>query len=166
MQQSAGIVDDYFAVSEVPSVTATMPIEKPHPWLSELAPQLYAQTFPQALNDDELGVFLDALESLVGAQREPFAWIVMADALMQSSAKQRKAFAAAEERMRDQDRVLCAGTAFVLTSAIARGAVTAVYWLSPPVYPYAICKTFDDARAWAVAKLAARRSLDPRDTRA
>ncbi len=137
---------------------------KSHAWLSELAPGLYAQTFPQALSDDELAVFLEALESLVAAQRTPFAWVVMADALMQSSAKQRKAFAEAEKRMREQDRTLCAGTAFVLTSAIARGAVTAVYWLSPPVYPYAICKTFEDARAWAVTKLEARRALDPRGT--
>jgi hypothetical protein len=128
-----------------------------HPWLSEIAPRLYCQTFPKLVdNDAELDVFLEALEALVDAQRGPFAWVVMADALMQSSAKQRKTFAAAEARMKEQDARFCAGTAFVLTSAIARGAVTAVYWLSPPVYPYAIRSTREAAIAWATAQLGQR----------
>ncbi len=124
-----------------------------HPWLSELGPSLYCQTFPSALVDRELDEFLAALEAHVAVQRSPFAWVVLADALISSSAKQRKTFAAAEERMKEQDRRYCAGTAFVLTSSLARGAVTAVYWISPPVYPYSICATRAAAEAWAAEKL-------------
>jgi hypothetical protein len=132
-----------------------MGIVKPHPWLTELGPQLYGQTFPKELTDPQLDEFLEALEVHVAAQTAPFAWVILADALMSTSAKQRKTFAAAEERMKATDRALCAGTAFVLTSAIARGAITAVYWISPPVYPYSIHATEVSALAWAKAKLAA-----------
>lgn len=137
-----------------------MSLVVPHRWLSELAPRLYCQTFPASLVDAELDEFLAALEAHVAAQRKPFAWIVMADALLSSTAKQRKTFAAAEERMKEQDRRLCAGTAFVLTSSLARGAVTAVYWISPPVYPYAIRSTRDEAIAWATEKLHAALAKD------
>lgn len=130
-----------------------MPLPYQHPWLAVLQPRLYRQTFPKLSSDEELEEFLAALEANVAAQRAPFAWVVLADALLSSTAKQRKMFAAAEERMKPQDEKLCAGTAFVLTSAIARGAVTAVYWLSPPVYPYTIVAREETAVAWCGEKL-------------
>ena len=135
-----------------------MAIVIPHPWLAEFGPHLFEQVFPKMVTDEELARFLHAVEAHVSAQQEPFAWVVMADALMSSSAKQRAEFAAAERRMKDKDQALCVGTAFVLTSAIARGAVTAVYWLSPPVYPYKVCATREAALAWASGRLEGERS--------
>jgi hypothetical protein len=41
----------------------------------------------------------------------------------------------------------CAGTAVVLTSALLRGAVTAVLWLHPLKHPHAIVATRADGRA-------------------
>jgi hypothetical protein len=130
-----------------------VPIPYSHPWISALGPRLYKQTFPKLSSDVELEEFLGVLEANVATQRAPFAWVILADALLSSTAKQRKMFAAAEARMKEQDKKLCAGTAFVLTSAIARGAITAVYWLSPPVYPYTIVANEAAAVAWCESKL-------------
>jgi hypothetical protein len=97
--------------------------------------------------------FTEALEALVSRQRGPFAWVVLADAMLSTSAKQRKIFSEAEARMQPQDKRYCAGTAIVLSSSIIRGVVTAIYWLTPPVYPYTLCSTDDEARAWATKQL-------------
>lgn len=128
-----------------------------HPWISELAPSLFLQVIPPTFNDSELAAFVAALEVLVGSQRAPFAWVVMADAILSTSARQRKMMADADARMQPQDKKFCAGTAIVLTSSVARGVVTAVYWLTPPVYPYVICPTEAAGRAWAQARLSERR---------
>jgi len=130
-----------------------MKAARAHPWLSDIAPSLYGQVIPPSFTDADLITFLGALEALVGAQRGPFAWVVMADSMLSTSARQRKLFAEAEARMQAQDRLHCAGTAIVLTSPIVRGVVTAIYWLTPPVYPYALCATEAEARVWAQQKL-------------
>lgn len=135
-----------------------MPLPRAHPWLSEIEPALFCQTIPPTLVDAELAVFIEAVEALVGAQRGPFAWVVMADAMISTSARQRKMFADAEVRMQPQDRKFCAGTAIVLTSSVIRGVVTAIYWITPPVYPYTLCSSRDEALAWARQKLQERLS--------
>lgn len=127
-----------------------------HPWLSEASESLYYQAIPEQFSDGELAAFIVCVEALVAAQRAPFAWVVMADAMLSTSAKQRKMFSEAEVRMQPQDKRFCAGTAIVLSSPVVRGVVTAVYWLTPPVYPYALCKTGPDAREWAHQRLRER----------
>jgi hypothetical protein len=130
-----------------------MPPPRSHPWITILGPSLYCQTFPPRFPDAEFTSFLEVLEALVGAQTGPFAWVVLADALLTTSATQRRMMADAEKRMQPQDRAFCVGTAIVLSSSIARGVVTAVYWLTPPVYPYAFCATPEQGRLWARARL-------------
>jgi hypothetical protein len=132
-----------------------------HPWLSELTPGLYYQRWPAVFTDDALESFLESVEAVVAAQRGPFAWVVMADAMMAMSAKQRKMFSEGEARMQPQDKLYCAGTAIVLQSPIVRGIVTAVYWLTPPVYPYLLCPNEDQGRGWASKKLAERLRAEP-----
>jgi hypothetical protein len=139
-----------------PSPAEAMSTAPTHPWLAEPAPSLYYQRVPPVFSDADLVRFIDALEALVAGQRAPFAWVVLADAMLSTSAKQRKLFSEAESRMQAQDRLYCAGTAIVLTSSMVRGVVTAVYWLTPPVYPYTLCANEEQARAWAGEKLAAR----------
>lgn len=127
-----------------------------HPWLSEPAPSLFYQHIPPAFSDADLEGFLVVLEALVAAQRAPFAWVVIADAMISTSAKQRKMFSEGEARMQAQDKRYCAGTAIVLTSSMIRGVMTAIYWLTPPVYPYTLCANEQQADAWAREQLAAR----------
>ena len=128
----------------------------PHPWIEILEPSLYLQSFPARIVDEELAGFLVALDGFIRAQRRAFAWVVQADATVSSSAGQRRMFAEAELRLQEYDRVLCAGTSFVLSSPVMRGVVTAVYWLAPPVYPYRFFATLPEAQAWAKAQLTAR----------
>lgn len=133
-----------------------MTLPRAHAWLSELSPQLFCQTIPPTFTDAELAEFIVCVEALVSAQRSPFAWVVMADAMLSTSATQRKMFADGEARMQAQDKRFCAGTAIVLSSSVIRGVVTAIYWLTPPVYPYTLCSTRGEALAWARKMLDAR----------
>jgi hypothetical protein len=133
---------------------------RPHPWLTTLGPSLYCQTFPAHFPDADLVSFIESLEALVMEQIAPFAWVVLADALLMTSATQRRLMAEAEKRMQPRDKEFCVGTAIVLSSSIARGVVTAVYWLTPPVYPYTFCSTPEQGQAWAQAKLAGSRRSD------
>ena len=130
-----------------------MPPARSHPWITILGPSLYCQTFPPRFPDADLTSFLDTLEALIEAQIAPFAWVVLADALLTTSATQRQMMADAEKRMQPKDKAFCVGTAIVLSSSIARGVVTAVYWLTPPVYPYTFSSSAEEARSWAQSRL-------------
>jgi hypothetical protein len=48
----------------------------------------------------------------------------------------------------------CAGTAIVLTSALLRGAVTAVLWMHPMKHPHALVATRQEGKALCVEWLA------------
>ena len=69
--------------------------------------------------------------------------------MLSTSAKQRKMFSEAEARMQPRDKLFCVGTAVALTAPVIRGVVTAIYWLTPRVYPYTRCKTAAEASTWA-----------------
>lgn len=47
---------------------------------------------------------------------------------------------------------LCRGAAQIADGALVRGAVTAIYWLSPPPFPYAVVRTLEEAIAWVDAR--------------
>lgn len=50
-------------------------------------------------------------------------------------------------------KVLLRGEATVLESALVRGGLTAIYWLSPPGYPWKIFGDMSEALHWAQAQL-------------
>lgn len=45
------------------------------------------------------------------------------------------------------------GTAFVVPSALIRGALTAIFWVHPPPHPHTVLGAFDEALDWALARL-------------
>lgn len=51
-------------------------------------------------------------------------------------------------------RIACVGMAFVIQSALVRGAMTAVMWLQGMPYPHAVFGTLDQAEAYCVERLA------------
>jgi hypothetical protein len=51
-------------------------------------------------------------------------------------------------------RLYCAGAAFVISSAVIRGALTAIFWVQPPVYEHTVVPTVVEATAWARQRLA------------
>ena len=48
------------------------------------------------------------------------------------------------------------GSAFVISSTLVRGILTAIYWVAPPVYPCDLFAYFDAACRWSLGQLAAR----------
>jgi hypothetical protein len=53
-------------------------------------------------------------------------------------------------------RRLCVGGAFAIRSGLVRGALTAILWLQPLPFPYAVVGSVPEAELWARARL-----LDP-----
>jgi hypothetical protein len=47
------------------------------------------------------------------------------------------------------------GIAFVFDSALARGALQAVFWVAPPKHDYVIVSTMEEALGWARTRLTA-----------
>ncbi len=47
------------------------------------------------------------------------------------------------------------GSAFVVSSAIVRGALTAILWIAPVPGPHTIVATFEEAERWALERLRA-----------
>ncbi len=62
--------------------------------------------------------------------------------------------AAAQKAHLEELRAYCLGVAFVIQSAMLRGALRAILHLQDLPSPYIVVKTIEDARAWATARLA------------
>ena len=71
----------------------------------------------------------------------------------QAPAVQRKMQAAWVAENEALLREVSLGTAFVVPSALVRGALTAIFWIKPPPHEYALCPSFDEAVDWALVVL-------------
>jgi hypothetical protein len=72
------------------------------------------------------------------------------------TAGQRKLIADLSREHEERSRRWCVGGAVVLTSTIARGVLTTITWLAPPVYKLTYHGTFASALDQAVRALEAR----------
>lgn len=63
-------------------------------------------------------------------------------------ARGRKAYADFLNANTDDLRLFCKGGAFVLTSSLLQGAMTAILWLAPLPFPHKTFTELDEARAW------------------
>lgn len=127
-----------------------------HPWIYEIGRGLYAQWYPRTVDGDELRAFVQEVEQLVLSHRTPYAWVMFVDGLLGVNAAQRKVIADHVARMRSHDRRYCAGGGIVASTPFARGLVTAVFWLSPLVYPHEVFRYIDRAEAYARDRLRER----------
>lgn len=59
-------------------------------------------------------------------------------------------------------RLYCTGAAFVISSTMIRGALTAIFWIQPPVYEYTVLPTVVEATAWARQRLASNPQREAR----
>jgi hypothetical protein len=131
-----------------------MSTEWQHPWFDHSRAPLLVQRYPRDTGDQELIAFTGAVEAYMAAHPAPFAWVCDASNLVHATARQRQLMGEFEKRTAEHDRKYCLGTALVVASPVARGIITAVYWLSPPVYPYRTFARWDDAEKWARERLA------------
>lgn len=69
------------------------------------------------------------------------------------SAKVRKAYADFLNANAEDLRLFCKGIAFVVTSSIVQGAITAVLWLAPLPFPHKTFGNVEEARAWLRSRL-------------
>ncbi len=132
------------------------PVPIGHSWVDESGAPLYRLAFPPRTTDEELHAYYDKVDRWAASLTEPVAWVVDVAGVVSATPAQRKIVSEREARLSAIQKRLYRGSAFVAKSTLTRGLVTAVFWMTPPPYPY---KVFDDeraARAWAAGQLGAR----------
>lgn len=108
-------------------------------------------------DDDEFNAYLARMDEIQKSPASSFRRI----AIIQDTLHQRGSISASQRRKmitwqnQNQERIArtVAGIAFVIDSAIVRGAATAMLWLYKPVYDYAAFATRSEAEEWALRKL-------------
>jgi hypothetical protein len=125
-----------------------------HPWIDTSESPLLRATYPVGATSDEVAAFLRVLEELVLEQHGPYGWVHdfgrSLDAVQRDIRRQ---FAISQRKIADHDRKYCAGVALYVPNPVVRGVITAVYWLSPPAYPYRFFSNLAEATVWARARL-------------
>ncbi|MDQ3030873.1 MAG: hypothetical protein M3Y87_00515 [Myxococcota bacterium] len=110
---------------------------------------------PAQLGEAELRGALDALKTWLMVEVDrPYTLVVDIERVGALGAKERKLIAEYEKSYQRAERRFSTGQAFVATSQLVRGMMTAIFWLSPPVYPYRWFERRDDAERWAASDLA------------
>lgn len=131
-------------------------IEIDHPWISNDLMPIYRCTFPSEATTEELRAYFRARDDWAVRVRYQFAWVFDLSNVTKAPATHRKALAEHLKRHEEFSARWNAGAALVVPSPWLRGLVTAVFWVSPPKYPY---KTFSEpleAERWAKKQLAQR----------
>jgi hypothetical protein len=109
--------------------------------------------------DDYAGL-LAAVDRHVIATREPY--IILTDTRGSASAPSADVRRLISDWMKKNDLGNTSlGSVTIISSAVIRGALTALYWLFEPKSPQAIVGTWDEARDWSVEKLRAARIPPP-----
>ena len=98
-------------------------------------------------------VVTEALQDKVFARREPYTLVIDATYASVPDAAARQHFAEFSKRNNAHTKRYCRAEAYVLPSAVLRGALTAIMWFSPFEYPHKVFATVDEAKAW-VAQVA------------
>jgi len=113
---------------------------------------LMVVTFEDTVDDDQFGAYLATLDAHI-ARRVRCAFVMDATRAGRTSAVQRRRQA---DWMKENEHVLrtySAGYAFVISSPLIRGALTAILWLQPMPAPHVVVGTFGEGERWARAQL-------------
>jgi len=100
--------------------------------------------------------FADYLETVSRrlAQQRPYIVVLDARYAERTPAMQRKMQADWIASHRPELEQYCAGTVFVISSPLVRGALTAILWLQPLPSPHIVVGTLPAALDWARARVA------------
>ncbi len=135
--------------------TTTAYVEIDHPWISNDLMPIYRWTFPAEATDEELSACLRAREDWAVFARYPMAWVIDLSNVTKAPATQRRAFAEHLKRFEEFSARWNTGSALIVPSGWLRGLVTAVFWISPPKFPYQLFSGPIEAERWAKKQLAA-----------
>jgi hypothetical protein len=123
---------------------------------TELFP-LVVMTCPAHFEPSDVSDVLEAYAADVIAARRTFTLVVDATPISElPTALVRRTITDWMKRMESVASPLMLGIALVTSSAIIRGAMTAVNWVVPPRVPMAYEPTLDAGIAWAITRLESR----------
>jgi len=103
-------------------------------------------------NEAQTEEFVKHLAQVLRSRAGKFALLHDYRGTKELSPKQRKTLADHLAQHIDVYR-RCAGCAFVVDASFPRGALTAIFWMSPPPYPYRIFPDVESAERWALDSL-------------
>lgn len=126
-----------------------------HSWFAASKPPIIVMTFPDQVHNDQLRAALDDVQRWLAEVNEPFGFIVDMRRPLSISSTQRQMIAEVEKASSETDRRFNAAQAVVVTNAITRGIITAISWMSPPVYPLKIVPSIERAWHWVLPQFEA-----------
>jgi hypothetical protein len=117
-------------------------------WFAASKPPIIVMTFPDHVHNDHLRAALDDVQAWLRQVDAPFGFIVDMRRPLAISSVQRQMIAEVEKASSETDRRFNAAQAVVVTNALMRGIITAISWMSPPVYPLKIVPSIERAWLW------------------
>ncbi len=109
-------------------------------------------TFAGTLDDDAFNAYLAEYRAFLGRGMR-YAIVIDASTSGVPSPAQRRLLADSIRDDRPRLRAQCVGGAFVISSTLVRGALTAVLWLQPLPFEYVLVKDVDAAERWCRERL-------------
>ncbi len=112
-------------------------------------------TFDGLATDREFEEYLSAMTRQILDRNELSVTILDASRSGRAPATQRKKQAEWLQQHQARLRQYSLGTAFVITSPLVRGVLTAILWMQSLPTPHTVVGTFAEAERWALERLAA-----------
>ena len=116
-------------------------------------PVIVMQPPSHAMADADFQAYLDWMEKHITTRRVPYAVVNDARGAPPPSASQRKMVAAQMERLAPFTSEYCKGASFVFESAMMRGIMTAIFWITKPSYPVNVFGNVGSAVEWCNGQL-------------
>jgi len=108
--------------------------------------------FTGTASDEDFDAYLARMDLIV-ERRRPNVMIFDARKAERPGPAQRHLQSAWMKKHDDLLRRHSLGCAFVLSSAVVRGALTAIFWVQPAAMPTLVTGNMAEATAWCLAKL-------------
>lgn len=126
-----------------------------HPWiLSHFHDHVFEMAMPPRSSDEEIDEFCRAHVAWARAHMHPHAHMFDMRHATTLTAKQRRRYSQHVEDMHAAgDTYWNVGVAYVAESPLVRGAITAVFWIAPPPFPYKVVSTPEEGRRWVEQQL-------------
>jgi hypothetical protein len=105
--------------------------------------------------------FLTGLMGDVGPREKIFLLVDLSQSKEAAPASQRKAAAQHSARHEELQKRTVVGSGIVITSAVMRGVITAVFWIRPPSIPTKLVASRDEALRYGLDLLEAHLSMLP-----
>lgn len=111
---------------------------------------LVVTRFPPTWDDDQIQAYFAAVTRL-HEREERFVHLTdLSAAEDMSSAAMRRRAAEFMAKERERSGRLCVAACQVSNSAVIRGAMRAIHWITPPPHKNAVFATFDEAVRWCL----------------